>query len=121
PIARYRELADILRHRSEGGILSATRVLEVFVLLREPGGFSFGGGEFIVVRCRDREVSRVLEQKGHVVSRDGDHLCIGLPFHLMGLEIPRTIADAATGGAVAEPSDRRLTMVARAASDLPAG
>jgi len=39
----------------------------------------------------------------------------------MGLEIPRTIADAATGIAVAEPSGRRLTMVARATMSISGG
>jgi predicted homoserine dehydrogenase-like protein len=121
PIARYRELADVLRPRSAGGILSGTGVLDVFTLLREPGEASFAGGEFIVVRCPDAEVARVLAQKGHVVSANGDHLCIGLPFHLMGLEIPGTIADAVAGIPVAEPSAQRTTMIATAARPLPAG
>ncbi len=68
-----------------------------------------------------RETARLLELKGHVVSRSGDHLCIGLPFHLMGLEIPGTIADAAAGRPVSDPSSERTTMIARAAVDLPAG
>ncbi|WP_308797960.1 homoserine dehydrogenase [Agromyces silvae] len=121
PIARYRELADVLRPRSAGGILGGTGVLDVFTLLREPGEASFAGGEFIVVRCPDREVARVLAQKGHVVSLSGDHLCIGLPFHLMGLEIPGTIADAAAGIPVAIPSARRTTMIATASRSLSAG
>ncbi|QOR70889.1 homoserine dehydrogenase [Ruania alkalisoli] len=121
PIVRYRELADVFRTRSDGGILSSSGVLDVFVLLREADEASFAGGEFIVVRCHDREVARMLEQKGHVVSRSHDHLCIGLPFHLMGLEIPGTIADVVAGVAAGEPSERRLAMVACAAADLPAG
>lgn len=121
PIARYRELADILRARADGGVLGREGVLDVFVLLREPGEASFAGGEFIVVRCPDPEVARVLEEKGHVVSRARDLLCVGLPFHLMGLEIPGTIADAAAGIPVAQPSGHRLTMIARAAHDLPGG
>lgn len=121
PIVRYRELADVLRPRPAGGILGGTGVLDVFTLLREPGEASFAGGEFIVVRCPDPEVARVLAQKGHVVSATGDHLCIGLPFHLMGLEIPGTIADAAAGIPVAAPSARRTTMVATASRSLPTG
>ncbi|MDR5699390.1 homoserine dehydrogenase [Agromyces aerolatus] len=121
PIVRYRELADVLRPRSAGGILTGEAVLDVFTLLREPGEASFAGGEFIVVRCPDPEVARVLAQKGHVVSASGDHLCIGLPFHLMGLEIPGTIADAVAGIPVAAPSARRTTMVATVARPLTAG
>lgn len=121
PIVRYTELADVFRSRDEGGILSSIGVLDVFVLLRGPDEASFAGGEFIVVRCDDAEVARVLQQKGHVISRSADHLCIGLPYHLMGLEIPGTITDAVSGRPVADPAHARTAMVAVASEDLAIG
>ncbi|WP_110669781.1 homoserine dehydrogenase [Salinicola halophilus] len=91
PLCRVAELADVFIPRADGGILDGEGVVDVFNCLRLPEEASFGGGVFIVVRCQNREVWRVLAEKGHVVSRNGDYACLFWPYHLMGLETPMTL------------------------------
>jgi predicted homoserine dehydrogenase-like protein len=121
PILRTTEIADVLRPREEGGVLAAPGAIDVFTSLRRGDEASFAGGEFVVVRVRDREVAELLAAKGHVVSGGRDLLCIGLPFHLMGLEIPRTIAQAHASLAQPVPDAPRVSMLARTTGPLPAG
>jgi predicted homoserine dehydrogenase-like protein len=94
PLCRISELADIFVPKEEGGILERTGVVDVFNCLRREDEASFGGGVFVIVRCTDAEVWETLRQKGHVVSRNGRHACIYLPYHLMGLETPISLFTA---------------------------
>ncbi|GAB2623288.1 homoserine dehydrogenase [Pseudactinotalea suaedae] len=121
PILRTTELADVLRPRQEGGLLGTAGVVEVFTSLRRPDEASFAGGEFVVVRVHDREVAELLAAKGHVVSGRRDLICIGLPFHLMGLEIPRTIAEAHARVPRPATTGPLVSMLARTTEPLPAG
>lgn len=121
PILRTIELADAWRPEQEGGLLAAAGAVDVFTSLRRPDEASFAGGEFVIVRVADPEVAALLAAKGHIVSRSRDLLCIGLPFHLMGLEIPRTIAQAHARAAQPEPAAPRVSMLARTTSPLTAG
>ncbi|NGN41731.1 flagellar biosynthesis protein FlgA [Mesorhizobium sp. CGMCC 1.15528] len=123
PIARIDEVPTILCETSEGGILSGPRRLEVFHCLRDPGGISFAGGVFVVVRCEDRPTWKMLEEKGHVVSRNGNAAMVYIPRHLLGLEAATSILAAgmngvSTGGT--EPS-HHVDLVAVADVDLAAG
>jgi predicted homoserine dehydrogenase-like protein len=86
PLCRITELADIFIPKEDGGILDRTGVVDVFNCLRRHDEASFGGGVFVIVRCTDDAVWRLLQQKGHVVSRHRKYACIYLPYHLMGLE-----------------------------------
>jgi predicted homoserine dehydrogenase-like protein len=123
PLARISELADIFVPKEDGGILDKTGVVDVFNCLRRPDDVSFGGGVFVVVRCKDDETWQLLKQKGHLVSRNGRYASIYLPYHLMGLETPMSLFSAVllnqpTGSAAQLPHAR---MVARAARDFHAG
>ncbi|SAK91276.1 NAD(P)H-dependent oxidoreductase [Caballeronia ptereochthonis] len=123
PLARITELADIFVPREDGGILARTGVVDVFNCLRRPDDVSFGGGVFVVVRCKDDETWQLLKQKGHLVGRNGRYACIYLPYHLMGLETPMSLFSAVllgqpTGSATQRPHAR---MVARATRDFKAG
>ncbi|WP_019142312.1 NAD(P)H-dependent oxidoreductase [Noviherbaspirillum massiliense] len=94
PLCRIPELADIFIPKEDGGILERTGVVDVFNCLRRHDEASFGGGVFVVVRCTDDDVWRLLQQKGHVVSRSRKYACIYLPYHLMGLESLMSIFSA---------------------------
>lgn len=122
PLVRIPEIADVYAPRAAGGILRSEGVIDVFTLLRAPSEPSFAGGVFIVVRCHDRTVWEMLAEKGHIVSRDREYACIGLPFHFMGVEVAGTVLDAACGGRVPErtPGGGHL-MVARTSVGRNAG
>lgn len=91
PVAKISELADIFIPEEDGGILKKTGVVDVFCDLRAPDEASFGGGEFIIVRCENDTVWKLLEGKGHVVSRSRKYACLYLPYHIMGVETPASI------------------------------
>lgn len=123
PLARIGELADIFVPREDGGILERTGVVDVFNCLRRPDEVSFGGGVFVVVRCKDDETWQLLKHKGHLVGKNGRYACIYLPYHLMGLETPMSLFSAVllgqpTGSTAQLP---HAQMVALADRDFKAG
>ena len=91
PVAKITELADIFIPKEDGGILDETGVVDVFYDYRYEDEVSFGGGEFVVVRCNDETTWSMLKGKGHVVSRNGKYGCIFWPYHFLGVETPATI------------------------------
>ncbi|MBS3651753.1 flagellar biosynthesis protein FlgA [Pseudaminobacter sp. 19-2017] len=123
PIARIGEVPTFLNLKSQGGLLSGARRVDVFHCLRRPDEVSFAGGVFVVVRCKDRPTWTMLEEKGHVLARDGSAAMMFVPRHLLGLEAATSILEAAihgvsSGGVEAR---HRVDLVARAEVDLPAG
>jgi predicted homoserine dehydrogenase-like protein len=123
PLCRITELADIFVPRENGGLLDRTGVVDVFNLLRRADEVSFGGGVFVIVRCIDAATWELLRGKGHVVSRDGRHACVFLPYHLMGVETPLTLLSAVLHGRASGSDTQRVhaVMVARADRDFRAG
>ncbi|SOE89052.1 Predicted homoserine dehydrogenase, contains C-terminal SAF domain [Caballeronia arationis] len=123
PLARISELADVFVPKEDGGILERTGVVDVFNCLRRPDDVSFGGGVFVVVRCKDDETWQLLKQKGHVVGRSGRYACIYLPYHLMGLETPMSLFSAVLLGQPTGSADQLpyAQMVARVTRDFKAG
>jgi predicted homoserine dehydrogenase-like protein len=123
PLCRIAELADIFIPREDGGILERTGVVDVFNCLRRHDEASFGGGVFVVVRCTDDEVWDLLQQKGHVVSRNRKYACIYTPYHLMGLESMMSIFSAVLHGrpSGSDAQAVRSTMLASAQRDFKAG
>ncbi|WP_343583731.1 homoserine dehydrogenase [Herbaspirillum sp.] len=123
PLCRISELADIFIPREDGGILDRVGVVDVFNCLRRHDEASFGGGVFIVVRCTDETVWKLLQQKGHVVSRRRQYACIYLPYHLMGLESLMSLFSAVLHSRPSG-SDKQAVhavMLARAQRDFKAG
>lgn len=94
PLCHINELADIFIPLEDGGILTRTGVVDVFNCLRREDEASFGGGVFIIVRCKDEATWEMLAGKGHVVSKNRKYACIYLPYHIMGLESPLSIFSA---------------------------
>ncbi|MFI6347890.1 homoserine dehydrogenase [Streptomyces sp. NPDC050560] len=122
PVARPAELADVYAPREHGGVLRRPGAVDVFRALRLPGEASFAGGVFAVVRTHDAETWRMLADKGHVLSRDGSHAAVYLPYHLMGVEAPDTLRAAAAGRASGARHPRRAAVLAgRARHDLAVG
>lgn len=123
PLCRTSELADVFVPVADGGILARGGVVDVFNALRRSDEASFGGGVFVIVRCSDRAVWQLLQEKGHVVGRSGRYACIYQPFHLMGLESLTSVYSAVLHGrATGSPTQRpHAVMVARASRDLRAG
>lgn len=122
PIARTSELADIFIPQEDGGILEKTGVVDVFCNLRSPDEASFAGGVFIIIRCENDQVWKILTGKGHVVSRNRKYACIYLPYHYMGLESPISILLGDLMG-IGTNGDCRQTavMAAVAQEDIPRG
>ena len=73
PMRELSEVPEIMRPKTELGILGAPGTIDVFNCLRRADEQSFAGGVYIVVDCLDRETWRVLDEKGIPVSRDGNH------------------------------------------------
>ena len=123
PVCRTAELADVFVPAEDGGILTRAGVVDVFNALRRSDEASFAGGVFVIVRCLNRGVWKLLEDKGHVVGRSGKYACIYQPFHLMGLESLTSVYSAVlhgrSSGAVTQQA--HALMVARATRDLRAG
>jgi len=123
PIARISEIPTVFATREDGGLMSGVGRIDVFNCLRRRDEISFAGGVFVVIRCDYAETWRVLEAKGHIVSRTGATALVYTPRHLLGLEAATSILSAAlrgvsTGADVPEP---RFDLMARADTDLPAG
>src|SRR5206468_693684 len=94
PILRALEVPSVFDTQEEGGILDGSGRIDVFNCLRLPHEVSFAGGVFVTVRCNDAATWRVLEEKGHVLSRSGRAALIFNPRHLLGIEAPISILDA---------------------------
>lgn len=123
PIARISEVPSMLCEKADGGILSGTRKLDVFHCLRNPDEISFAGGVFVVVRCEDEVTWKLLEEKGHILSRNGKVAMIYLPRHLLGLEAATSVLSAgihnvSTGGLKAT---HHVDLVAYADRDFAEG
>lgn len=94
PVCRVDELAEIYIPVEDGGVLTKTGVVDVFNNLRRPDEASFAGGVFVIVRCHDQRVWKLLETKGHIVSKNGKYACMYLPYHFMGVEAPISVVNA---------------------------
>ena len=122
PVARISELAEIFVPEEDGGILKRTGVVDVFYCFRAPDEASFGGGEFVIVRCENDKVWKILAEKGHVVSRSGKYACLYEPYHYMGVETPASILLGDQLGLGTHPECRQVSVLGGTAKrDIPAG
>ena len=123
PHARTLEVPEILRPRSEGGILSSSGTIDVFNCLRRTDEQSFAGGVYIVVRCHDKETWNLLSEKGIPVSRNGEYGLLYNPSHLLGVEAPVSLLSACVLGYGTGSSNvsHRVDLVARATRDWKVG
>jgi predicted homoserine dehydrogenase-like protein len=123
PVARVPELASMLSQDRKHGLLNGKRRVDVFHHLRAPDEASFAGGVFITIVCQDKASWKVLAEKGHVVSEDGEMAMVYLPRHLLGLESATSVLDLAGLNRSTYPDDYapRMDLVAVPTRDLAAG
>jgi predicted homoserine dehydrogenase-like protein len=121
PVAKTLELPELFRPRDEGGLLSAAGRVDMFNCFRRPDEASFAGGVFVTVRCDDAATWALLKGKGIPSSADGRCALLHNPVHLLGIEAPITLLQAA---ALRQPAARlapRCDLVARTERPLAAG
>ncbi len=123
PHARTLEVPEIMRPKTERGILGAPGTIDVFNCLRRADEQSFAGGVYVVVDCLDRETWRVLDEKGIPVSRDGKHGLLYNPSHLLGVEAPVSLLSACLLGRGTGAADvaHRVDIAARTTRNWSAG
>jgi len=123
PHARTLEVPEILRPRSDGGILASAGTIDVFNCLRRGDEQSFAGGVYIIVCCDDRETWKILNEKGIPVSRNGRHALLYNPSHLLGVEAPISLLSACllSRGTGATEVSHRVDLVGRATRYWKAG
>jgi predicted homoserine dehydrogenase-like protein len=123
PLARIAEVPTMFATKANGGLLSGERRLDVFNCLRTPDEISFAGGVFVIVTCDDETTWRMLEEKGHVLSRTGATAMLWLPRHLLGLEAATSVLEAAVLGrsSGADEPQPHLDLCGRADADISAG
>ncbi|MCC8189376.1 MAG: hypothetical protein LIP77_01900 [Planctomycetes bacterium] len=98
PVARMLEMPDMFCPKADGGLLDVSGSLDIFNCLRRPDEVSMAGGEFIIVECQDQKSWKVLEAKGHPVSRNGKYAALYIPQHLLGVESGTSVLAAAIMG-----------------------
>jgi len=123
PVARMSEMPDLFCPKADGGLFEAPGRLDIFNCLRRPDEISMAGGEFIVVECQDKATWKVLEAKGHPVSRNGKYAAIYTPQHLLGVETATSVLAAAVMGHSTGGDDVRplCDLHGRARRDLKKG
>lgn len=123
PIARIKEVADLMALQANDGLLQGNGQLDIFNCLRLPEEPSFAGGVFVTVACDDEETWHMLREKGHIVARNGRTAMIGLPRHMLGLEAATSVFEAALLNVSSGARNPRpvVDLVAHADRDLAAG
>lgn len=122
PVARISELASIFVPKEDGGILEKQGVVDVFYNFRASDEASFAGGEFVVVKVKNPKVFALLEEKGHVVSRNGNYVCLYHPYHILGVQTPSSIVLQHFFRVGGNPDCRQVSvMVGRAERDFKKG
>lgn len=123
PLVRITEIPEVLAPCAEGGLLQGAGRVEVITCLRPAHTPGMGGGVFVVVACDHDPPWDLIQSKGFIVNARGTGALLFRPYHLLGVETPRTIFRA-----VGEKRSRvdadyrpRFDLVARADANLAAG
>jgi predicted homoserine dehydrogenase-like protein len=123
PALRIVEVAEALCPESEGGILSRSGVVDMFICLRRSDEPGMMGGEFIVIENPNGYSRQFLGHKGMLTNASGSAALVYKPLHLLGVEAPISVlcaglAGMSTGAPEVLP---RVDVVGRARRDLAAG
>ena len=123
PAARMLEMPDLFCPKADGGLFEGTGSLDIFNCLRRPDEISMAGGEFIIVECKDKKSWKMLEAKGHPVSRNGKFAALYIPQHLLGVESGTSVLAAVTMGHATGGDNLRpvCDLLGRAVRDLKKG
>ncbi len=117
------EIAKVLSHEDDGGILRARSAIDAVTCLRMPNEPGLGGGVFIVLDAGNRVSRDILKRCGPVRRDDGSAVLLTRPYHLLGVETATTILNAALHQVASWAAEYlpRYDLVGRAARDLRAG
>jgi predicted homoserine dehydrogenase-like protein len=127
PAVPLAEVAGTLVPREHGGILSRSGVIDLVNCVSPEDGSvrdpMLASGVFVVVTSDNPIALECFRGKGVPLSHDGRHALLLRPFHLVGIETPRTIAEVAiTGEPPAAPLPTPVAdVVAIAKRNLRAG
>ncbi len=123
PALRIVEVADALCPESEGGILSRSGVVDMFICLRRADEPGMMGGEFIVIENPNSYSRDFLGRKGMPTNESGTAALVYRPLHMLGVEAPISVLCAGLAGMSTGASDvrPRVDLVGRARRDLAAG
>ena len=123
PAMHYAEMASVLRHVDDGGLLDATPTVEIANLITHPRAPSMAGGVFIVIRARTGDDWSQLAPKRHLMSPDGRHILLWRPYHLLGLETSLSVLAAVLLGVPTSGRsvEHRVDVVARTEAPFHAG
>ena len=94
PLVRIAEIPEILAPQTEDGLLAEAGCVEVITCLRGDKALGMGGGVFIVVACSDDSPWDLIKSKGIGLNNRGTCAVLIRPYHLLGIETPRTILEA---------------------------
>lgn len=98
PPAGIGTLADVLKPIGDGGILHRTGVVEVVSSLDRTGRpvpNDLRWGVYVVITSPRPYIRRCLAEYGLPVDRTGKYAAVYRPYHLVGMELPVSIARAA--------------------------
>jgi predicted homoserine dehydrogenase-like protein len=128
PTIPLKEIPDVFRPETMGGILSTTGVVEGTVSPPdEPAvpGQSIADSVFVVVTTPNDDALAFVRKKnrlGAYFTEDGGHAVFFRPHHLPGVETPVSVARAALDrGPTGTPRGHVADVVARAEKQIPAG
>jgi len=98
PPAGIEQLPEVLKPAAEGGILSKTGVVEVVSSLDREGRpvpNDLRWGVYVVITSPRPYIRRCFAEYGLPVDRTGRYAAFYRPYHLVGMELPVSIARAA--------------------------
>ncbi len=119
------DLAEVLKPRSEGGVLSRKGQVEVISSLERDGRAierDLRWGVYVVFEAPSDYARRCFREYGLATDSSGRYAAMYKPYHLIGLELGISVAHAALHGqATGTARDWRGDVVATAKRDLKAG
>jgi len=119
------ELPNILRPRSEGGVLHQRGQVEVITSLQRDGSpvqRDLRWGVYVVFAGGSDYVERCFKEYGLVTDTSGKYSALYKPFHLIGLELGISVASVGLRGEpTGVPIGFNADVVATAKRDLQAG
>ena len=125
PPCGTQDLTHVLRPESEGGVLDHKGQVEVISSSERDSREVVNDlrwGVFATLEAPDDYVRGVFAQYGLTESADGKYAAMYKPFHLIGLELGISVANAALRGeSTGSPDDWRGDVVATAKRPLKAG
>jgi predicted homoserine dehydrogenase-like protein len=119
------DLAQVLKSRSDGGVLHHRGQVEVVSSLNRDGTPVFRDlrwGVYVTFAADSEYVRRCFSEYGLVTDNSGNYSAMYKPFHLIGLELGISVASAGLRGEpTGAPNDFRGDVVSIAKRDLASG